>query len=154
MCLKIQRYELVEVLINTTGTGPVFLPSSVSNLQDNPERAIYITGIEIFPVYAQANSIKNPGVVGLPVTEIPKISLTVYYDRGEFIRYIPAAGLIYTVPPNNVDSPYTRERIPFNSLYPVMIDQCYLNFNTAPSGGPYVVPIGFTYIAVAKRNGV
>lgn len=138
--------------MNSNAAGNIYLPSSVSTLQDNPERAIYITGVEVFPAYAQANSVKYQGVAGLPVTEIPKINLTIYYDRGEFIRHIPISSLIYTVPPVNVDSPYTRERVPFNKLYPVMLDQCYLNFTTAPAS-TYVVPIGFTYIAVAKMSG-
>ena len=142
----ITRYELVEVTIPaTTVVGQVNLPPSVQNLQNTPERKIFIKDIEVFPIYAQAASVKNSGLAGLPVAEIPKISLSVYYDNGIFIRYIPIAKLIYTVPPANINSPYQHERVAFDMLYPVAIDQCFLQFNTAPATLPYVIPIGFTY---------
>lgn len=142
----ITRYELVEVTIPaTTVVGQVNLPPSVQNLQNNPERKIFIKDIEIFPDYAQAASVKNSGLVGLPVAEVPKISLSIYYDNGIFIRYIPIAKMIYTQPPAGVSCPFQQERVAFDMLYPVAIDQCFLQFNTAPATLPYVVPIGFTY---------
>lgn len=141
----ITRYELVEVTIPaTTVVGQVNLPPSVQNLQNTPERKIFIKDIEVFPIYAQAASVKNSGLGGFPVAEIPKISLSVYYDNGIFIRYIPLAKLIYTQMPG-VLSPFQVERVAFDMLYPVAIDQCFLQFNTAPAALPYVIPIGFTY---------
>lgn len=145
----ITRYELIEVLVSATAQqGQLQLPSNVSTLQNNPERKIYIKDVEIFPDYAQASSIKNTGVIGLPVAEVAKISLSIYYDDAVFIRYIPAAKLIYTQPPAGIVCPFQQERVAFDNLYPVNIDQCFLNFNQAPAGMPYVVPIGITYMAV------
>lgn len=142
----ITRYELVEVTIPAgTVVGQVNLPPSVQNLQSNPERKIFIKDIEAFPIYAQSASVKNAGLPGLPVAEIPKISLSVYYDSGIFIRYIPLAKLIYTQPPAGTACPFQQERVAFDMLYPVAIDQCFLQFNTAPAGMPYIVPLGFTY---------
>lgn len=142
----ITRYELVEVPVPAgTVVGQVNLPPSVQNLQNNPQRKIFIKDIEVFPVYAQTASVKSAGTAVLPVAEVPKISLSVYYDGGVFIRYIPLAKLIYTVPPAGTACPYAVERVAFDMLYPVNIDQCFLQFNTAPAGMPYIVPIGFTY---------
>jgi hypothetical protein len=143
---KISRYELIEVQITQAAAGQVNFPSAISTLQNNPERKIFITGLEIFPIYAQANSITQNAVGGLPVTEIPKFSVTLYYDGANFIRSIPAAKLINTVPPAGVASPYQWQPLVFNNLYPVAIDQCFLQFTTAPAP-TYVVPIGVSYIA-------
>jgi hypothetical protein len=154
LATMITRYEVVEVVINaTTVVGQVSLPPSIQNLQNTPERKIFIKDIEVFPVYAQAASVKQSGVPGMPVAEIPKISLSIYYDNGVFIRYIPLAKLIYTQMPG-VLSPFQVERVAFDMLYPVAIDQCFLQFNTAPVGMPYIVPIGFTYtyMPVVKAN--
>lgn len=152
MCKKdtvISRYELVETNIPANAPiGQINLPPSISNLQNNPERKIYIKDIEVFPVYAQAASIKDGTTPGLPVADIPKISLTVYYDGGVFIRYIPLAKMIYTVPPAGTASPYQFERVSFDMLYPVSIDQCFFQFNTVGAAAAYVIPLGFTYIAV------
>lgn len=142
----ITRYELVEVVIPAgTVVGQVNLPANVSNLTNNPERKIFIKDVEVFPDYAQTSSIKNNGIPNIPVTEIPKASLTIYYAEGVFIRYIPLAKLIYTVPPATVACPYQHERVAFNNLYPVAIEQCFIQFNTAPVGMPYIIAIGFTY---------
>lgn len=150
MCDKqatmITRYELVEVQVPaTTVVGQVNLPNNVSNLTNNPERKIFIKDIEVFPDYCQLNSIKNTGTINLPVAEVPKISLSIYYAGAVFIRYIPLAKLIYTVPPATVACPYQTERVAFSELYPVSIEQCFLQFNAAPASLPYVVAIGFTY---------
>jgi hypothetical protein len=150
MCDKdrtlITRYELVEVVIDANAAvGQLNLPNNVATLTNNPERKIFIKDIEVFPDYAQTGSIKNNGTPGLPVAEVPKISIALYYNEGVFIRYIPIAKLIYTVPPGNVDCPYQHERVAFDNLYPFDLGQSFLQFNTAPAGMPYVVPIGFTY---------
>lgn len=131
-----------------SSAGQITFPSAISTLENNPDRKIFIKDMEIFPVYAQARSVKNNNVVGLAVADIPKFNVTIYYDSANFIRYVPAAKLIYTVPPNNVDSPYQRERVPFADLYPVAIDQCFLQFTTPPSANAFVVPIGVIYTAV------
>ena len=145
----ISRYELVETnIIANQPVGQVNLPSSISNLQNNPERKIYIKDIECFPVYCQTASIRNAAVGNLPVGEIPKISLTVYYDGGVFIRYIPLAKLIYTTPPALIAAPFQHERVAFDMLYPVNIDQCFFQFNTVGAAGSYVIALGFTYLAV------
>ncbi len=142
----ITRYELVEVQIPAgTVVGQVNLPNNVSNLTNNPERKIFIKDIECFPDYAQTHSVKNSGTINIPVAELPKASLSVYYNDGIFIRYIPLAKLVYTVPPATVDSPYQRERVAFDNLYPVSIEQCFIQFNTAPANLPYVIALGFTY---------
>lgn len=145
----IQRYELVEVAVPANApVGQINLPPSIANLQNNPTRSVYIKDIEIFPDYAQAFSIRNGATPGLPVADVPKISLSVYYDDKLNIRYIPISKLIYTQPPTGVACPFQQERVAFDMLYPVMIDQCFLQFNSTGGGTAYVVPIGFTYIAV------
>lgn len=143
----ITRYELVETVIPAgTVQGQINLPSNVSNLTNNPERKIFIKDVECFPDYAQAVSIKNNGTPVIPPSEIPKVSLTLYYNSGVFIRYIPLAKLIYTVPPATVACPYQTERVPFDNLYPVAIEQCFFTFNQAPAVAlPYVIVLGFTY---------
>ncbi len=142
----ITRYELVEVPVPVgTVVGQVNLPPSVQNLMNTPERKIFIKDVEVFPDYAQTASTKNSGTIVMPVGEIPKISLSLYYAGGVFIRFIPIAKLIYTVPPANINAPCQRERVAFDMLYPVNIDQCFLQFNTAPANLPYVVVLGFTY---------
>lgn len=152
MCKRetiISRYELVETFVPANQpVGQINLPPSVQNLMDTPERKIIIKDIEVFPVYAQGNSIKQGAVAGLPVLELPKISLTVYYDGGVFIRYIPLAKLNYTVPPIGTAAPYQFERVAFDNLYPVSIDQCFFQFNAVGAANAYVIPLGFTYIAV------
>lgn len=152
MCKKetlISSYELVETPIPANApVGQINLPPSISNLQNNPERKIYIKDVEVFPIYAQEASIKNSTVAGLPLVDIPKISLTIYYDGKIQIRYIPLAKLIYTQPPANVNSPFQMERVAFDMLYPVMIDQCFFQFNTIGTGTAYIIPVGFTYIQV------
>jgi hypothetical protein len=145
----ISRYELVETnIIANQPVGQVNLPSSISNLQNNPERKIFIKDIEVFPVYCQSFSIRNAAVGNLPVAEIPKISLTVYYDGGVFIRYIPLAKLIYTQPPAGIAAPFQHERVAFDMLYPVNIDQCFFQYNSIGAATAYVISVGFTYLAV------
>lgn len=152
MCSRetiISRYELVEVSVPAgTAVGQVNFPSSISNLQNDPTRSIYIKDIEFFPDYAQGFSVRNQATPGTPVAEIPKISVSIYYDGKVNIRYMPIAKLNYTQPPANINAPFQHERVAFDLLYPVMIDQCFLQFNAAPAGLPYIVPLGFTYIAV------
>lgn len=153
MCKKetlISRYELVETIIPANQpVGQVNLPSNIANLENTPERKIYIKDVEVFPVYAQAASIKNTAVPGLPVLDIPRISLTIYYNGGVFIRYIPLAKLIYTQPPAGTAAPFQLERVAFDMLYPVNINDCFFQFNTASSSVVnYVIPVGFTYVAV------
>lgn len=158
MCDKdrtlITRYELVETIVPAgTVVGQLNLPNNVSNLMNNPERKIFIKDIEVFLDYAQTNSVKNSGTPVMPVTELPKVSLTLYYNEGVFIRYIPLAKINYTVPPVNVNCPYQHERVAFDNLYPVVIEQCFFQFNTAPTP-QYVIVLGFTYTyaPVVKRN--
>lgn len=152
MCKKetiISRYELVETNVGALNPiGQLNLPSSISNLQNNPERKIYIKDIEVFPAYVQGASIKNSAVPGMAVGEIPKISLSIYYDGGVFIRYIPLAKLIYTQPPAGTAAPFQQERVAFDMLYPVNIDQCFFQFNAIGAAAAYVIPLGFTYLAV------
>ena len=119
---------------------------------NNPERKIFIKDIEIFPVYCQTASIRTTTLPGLPVLEVPKISLTIYYDGGVFIRYIPLAKLIYTQPPAGIACPFQQERVAFDSLYPVDIDQCFFQFNTVGLNSAYTIPVGFTYIAVPVKQ--
>lgn len=152
MCKKetiIQRYELVETIVPANQpVGQLNLPNSISNLQNNPERKIFIKDIEVFPIYCQSASIKSTAIPGMPVLEIPKISLTVYYDGGTFIRWIPLAKLIYTAPPAGTAAPFQQERVAFDNLYPVAIDQCFFQFNTVGAAASYVIPLGITYMAV------
>lgn len=152
MCSKqetlISRYELVETIVPANQpVGQINLPDSVSNLQNNPERKIFIKDIEVFPIYCQAASIRQSVLPGMAVGEIPKISLTVYYQGGVFIRYIPLAKLIYTAPPAGTAAPFQQERVAFDMLYPVNIDQCFFQFNTVGAANSYVIPLGFTYLA-------
>jgi hypothetical protein len=142
----IKQYEVVETVVPATQqVGQLNLPPNISNLTNDPTRKVFIYDIECFPDYAQTNSIRSTATPVMPVTEIPKISLTLYYDNQTKIRYIPLAKLIYTVPPINVNSPYQRERVCFDMLYPVAIEQCFFQFNTAPAGMPYSIVLGFTY---------
>ena len=145
--LKISRYELIEVQVTLTAGGQVQFPSAISTLENNPQRKIFIHDMEIFPIYAQARSQKNNAVAGLPVADLPNFSVTIYYDDGNFIRNIPAPKLVYTVPPAGTAAPYQWSRVPFDALYPVAIDQCFLQYSAAPAGA-YVVPIGIIYSAV------
>jgi hypothetical protein len=157
MCKRdilISRYELVETNVAANQpVGQLNLPSSIANLQNNPERKIFIKDIEVFPIYAQSASIKSSAVPGLPVLELPKISLSVYYNGGVFIRYIPLAKLNYTQPPAGTAAPFQQERVPFDMLYPVNIDQCFFQFNTAGAAAAYIIPLGITYVAVPVVNG-
>lgn|SRR5574341_2122666 len=152
MCKKetiISRYELVETIVPANQpVGQLNLPNSISNLQNNPERKIFIKDIEVFPIYCQSASVKSSAIGGMPVLEIPKISLTIYYEGGVFIRYIPLAKLCYTSPPAGTAAPFQQERVAFDNLYPVNIDQCFFQFNTAGAAAQYVIPLGFTYLAV------
>ena len=149
----ITRYELVEVPVPVgTVVGQVNLPPSVQNLMNTPERKIFIKDVEVFPNYAQTASIKNSGTAVMPVAEIPKISLSLYYAGGVFIRYIPLAKLIYTQPPANVNSPFQMERVAFDQLYPVDIDQCFFTFNTIGVASAYTIAVGFTYLAVPVKQ--
>lgn len=152
MCKKetvISSYELVETNIPANQPiGQINLPPNISNLQNNPERKIYIKDIEVFPIYAQAASIRQTTLPGLPVGDIPKISLTVYYEGKVQIRYIPLAKMIYTQPPAGTASPFQMERVAFDMLYPVMIDQCFFQFNTIGAAAAYTIPLGITYVQV------
>jgi hypothetical protein len=143
----IMRYELIEVQVTSAAAGQINFPSAISTLENNPDRKIIIQDIEIFPIYAQANSVRQNSVGGFPVSDISKVSVTIYYDGANFIRNIPAAKLIYTVPPSGVTCPYQFQRVQFSDLYPVAIDQCFVQFTSAPSG-QYVIPIGISYTAV------
>lgn len=152
MCKKdtmIGQYEVVETLVPATQVvGQLNLPPNISNLQNNPERKVYIKDVEVFLDYAQVNSVRNTGTVVMPPTELPKVGLTLYYDGQTKIRFVPLAKINYTVPPALVNCAYQRERVPFDMLYPVAIEQCFFTFNTAPAGLPYVIILGITYIWV------
>lgn len=155
MCKQtiISKYELVETVIPANQpVGQINLPPSIQNLMNTPERKIFIKDVEVFPVYAQTASIKNTALPGMAVGELPKISLSLYYDGKVYIRYIPLAKLNYTVPPAGTAAPYQFERVAFDMLYPVAIDQCFFQFNTAGAANSYVIPLGFTYLSVPVQR--
>jgi hypothetical protein len=145
----IGQYEVVETVV-TAGqqVGQLNLPPNISNLQNNPERKVYIKDVEVFADYAQTNSTRTTGTIVMPVAEFPKISLTIYYDGQTKIRYMPLAKINYTQPPTGIAAPFQQERVPFDMLYPVAIDQCFFTFNVAPATLPYVIVLGFTYVWV------
>lgn len=149
----ISQLETVETLVPATQqVGQLSLPPNISNLQNDPTRKVYIKDVEMYPVYAQTNSVRSTATPVMPVAEMPKISLTLYYDGQTKIRYIPLAKINYTVPPANINAPYQRERVALDNLYPVAIDQCFFTFNAAPANMPYVIVLGFTYYWIPVLN--
>ena len=154
MCKKdiaIKRFELIEVVVLATTTTEVQF-QDVPNLRNDTSQRIVIKDLEVFPVYAQTNSYRNTGTPVFPVTEIPKMGITLYNEGGEWIRYVPVASRIYTQPPAGVASPFQQERVPMDYLEWVAWDKCKLVFNTAPAfvGAQYVVPIGVSYLKYVK----
>lgn len=157
MCQKkytaISRYELVEVVILPTTTNEVDFPDT-PNLQNNRDQRVIIKDIEIFPAYAQTGSYKNAGSPVVPVTEIPKAGLILYYLGGEWVRIIPLAKMIYTDPGPGGAGPFQHERVAFDDLQEVAINKCKIVFNTAPAfagGVQYVIPVGITYLKLTER---
>jgi hypothetical protein len=153
--IKRARVELVE--INVPANQPVGLinwPNNLSNLTNNPDRKVFFKDIEVIPDYSQTNSVRSTAIPVMPVTEFPKISVTLYYNGENAIRYIPLANINYTVPPGNIDAPYQRERVPLDMLYPVEPEQCFLQFNAVGAATAYVVVLSVNYIwTKVKRVG-
>lgn len=147
----ITRYELIEVVIPATATREVEFPTS-SNLQNDTSQKVIIKDIEVFPNYAQTGSIRTSGTANLPVAEIPKASLVLYYQGGEWARYIPLAKLIYTTPPALIAAPFQQERVAFDDLQETAIDKWKIVFNTAPATLPYVIAIGITYLKLVPNT--
>lgn len=148
----ITRYEMVEVSIPAAATNQVALPD-VPALRNQADQEITILDIEIFPNYAYSNSYLNSTITGFPVTEIAKSALVFYIKNEESIRWIPTAKLIYTQNPA-VAQVFQMQRTSFNDLKEFIWPKGYFKFSIAPVGGPYIIPMGITYLKRSlKPNG-
>lgn len=140
---RIAMYDVVEVQIPAVAVNQVPLPD-VANLRDMSNQRITIFDIEVMCDYAYAASFRNQALPGLPFTELPKISLVLYYNNHEYIRWIPLAKLNYTQN-GGVGASFQQERTSFADLKDVVWPKSYLQFNAALVGTPYIVPLLITY---------
>lgn len=140
---RIAMYETVETTIPALATPQVPLPD-VPNLRDMANQRITVFDIEVMCNYAYLNSFKNQTVPVLPFTELNKISLVLYYNNYENIRWIPLAKLNYTQNPS-VGASFQIQRTSFADLQDVVWPKSYFQFNSPLVGAPYIIPLMVTY---------
>jgi hypothetical protein len=143
--MKIQRYELVELLI-PAGAGNRVQFTDIPQLRTQNDQDIFVNQIEFFPLATYANSQTNQAIPGTPNAEIPKAVLCLYVQGEERIHYIPLAKL------NTINSaaPFNVIETEFDSLARVDWTKSYIQFNAAVAGNPYIIPLGVNYVKISK----
>lgn len=151
MCEKttpplIRRYEAVEVIIPAGAGGQVAI-GDIPNLRTDANQQITIWDIEIMTVNAYGASFLNNAIPGMPIAEVPKAALVLYVKSEESIRWIPLAKLNYTQQEAS-GVPFQQQRTSFDGLQEVIWPKCYIKFNAATAGTPYIIPLLVTYTKV------
>lgn len=141
----IRFYQIVEVIVPNGTTGQLQFPD-VPNLRNDSSQNVIITDIEFFPISVYANSQLNTSVPGATDADVPNIAFTLYVDNEEPIRGIPLAKINYTQADPAAFLPFQQQRTVFDKLPYTAWQKCFFQFSAASTGGPYVIPLGVTYI--------
>ena len=148
MNTNIKRFEMVELNVTANNMGK-FGFNSVPQLRNQADQIIIIKGISVFPITSYAGSLVTPGVGGMPLIEIPKVTLVLYVNGEESVKSIPLS-LLITV--NDFAAPYQQIPYGFQDLQNVDIDKSYVYFSVAAAATPYVIPFGFHYDRLVKAT--
>lgn len=139
---------LIEIPV-ATGVQRVQVPD-VQQLRSTAQQRIIIKSIALVTAKVLSNGILN-GLTNAPVTELRKMSLTVYSMGWERGQYIPVLHLNNTADGDGAVAttiPYKNTAPRFSDWESVAWDKCYLQFaNGVPSaGGPYTVMFEVQYL--------
>lgn len=148
---KIKRWEMVEVGASSNGipnaqTGRFNLDDQ-PQLRNQPGQIIIVRNIELFVDSSYSFSQIKNGVAAIPANEIPKIVLVLYINGEESIKYIPLAKLLHI---DDGLTPFQWDIQGVDNLSNVEWDKCYVQYNSASAGGPYIIPQGITYFRFQK----
>ena len=143
----INRWELVELNV-PAGTGPGRVTfQTIPQLRNQTDQIIVIKDIEIFTISSYANSQQNSALPGMPVADVPKAVLVLYVNGEESIKMIPLGMLVHVDDFANI---YHERIFSFESLVNVDFDKSYVQFSSAVSAAPYVIPFGISYNRMVK----
>lgn len=146
---QVKRWELVELLVPNATVGRATF-NTIPQLRNQTDQIIVIKSIEIFDETTYANSQLTSALPGLPVADVPKAVVVLYVNGEESIKMIPLAKFINS----GISGTNPIEQYPFNlgDLANVDFDKSYVQFATASSGGPYVIPFGISYVRLVKSS--
>jgi hypothetical protein len=135
----------VEVLVPADGLQRVPFPD-VQQLRSTPDRIIVLKAMRLITDEVLTNGILKAGPIA-PLTELQKMSLTLYCDGWEKMSNMPILPLNDTASPTGT-IPFRYRQTNFDDWRGVSWDKSFIQYanGTLSSGAPYVVMFDVQYI--------
>ncbi len=136
---------LIEIPVTTNGQQRIPIPD-ISQLRSTAYQSIIIKGLRLIVPEVLTNGVINASV-NAPVTELQKMTLTVYaegWEKGQTIPLLPLNDVAFATG----SAPYRLNPTRFDNWQNVDWPKSYLQLanGTVTAGAPYVVLIDCEYI--------
>ena len=142
--------QLIEIPVLTNGLSQVPQFPTQPNLQSDTEKIIILKALRVIPVevLAAGPTSGNPTV---PLTELAKLSLSIYCEGWLKAQNIPLLTLIDTFIEGS-GVPFRNRTMQFNNWERVMWEKCTLDYSngTASAGTPYTILLEAEYVRLNK----
>lgn len=142
---------LIEIPVTTNGQQRVPLPD-IAQLRSTVDQRIVIKALRLISVEVLTNGVINAGV-NAPVTELSKMTLTIYaegWEKGQTIPLLTLNDMVFTTGA----IPYRQNPTTFDNWVNVDWPKSYLQYanSTSSAGAPYVVLLDCQYVRLNAQN--
>lgn len=148
--------ELIEILVTAAAAGTFNVPlPETQQLKSDTDQTVIVKAIRLVTVEVLSRGVVS-GLVNAPVTELQKISITLYSQGWQKGHNIPILTLNDTTIPGGT-APHRYHQQKFNDWRKIDWTQCYLQYSNGSGGvvtGNYCVMLQVDYVRLNAAGAV